>query len=575
MRPSLRFLEHSIARTSGTLRLDSIKSKIVVFALLATLIPSLSTAVVSYVQNRSALTEKLHEELLAVSRQTAREMDIWIKEREYEVTVFSGSFEVSENLERVRRAGGRGASSLEALERLNGYLRSVQERSPDYEELMVLDPQGNVLASGGEEPAEVRLPEGWLDRVLRDEAFLGHPYWDAALDEAVVMTAVPIYGTGAQRELLGVLSGKVNFDAVEAVLERFAPGESGRAYVVTAGGAIITGSQLSSQEAMDTRVEPGNLIALEESQGGTAAYRDEHGTDVVGTLERVPRVNWAVIAQVPLAEAYGPIKRLRNFTLVLVASLLVVVGAIAYMLGLLIVRPLARLTDGAAEVATGDLSIDLPVVGGGEVSYLTEVFNDMVARLREGREALDAANESLRKKNDELQRLSITDGLTGLYNRRHLMETLDTERRRADRSERTFALLMVDVDHFKKFNDRFGHQAGDEVLLRVAGILRKRTRDVDFPGRYGGEEFCLLLSESTLEGAVEVAERIRSDLGAVSFEGEKVTVSIGAAEYPTDGETVEDVLGSADAALYQAKRRGRDRVVKASRRKARKSKQDV
>jgi diguanylate cyclase (GGDEF)-like protein len=226
-------------------------------------------------------------------------------------------------------------------------------------------------------------------------------------------------------------------------------------------------------------------------------------------------------------------------------------------------------------VAAGDLSVDLPVVGGGEVSYLTEVFNDMVARLREGREALDAANESLRKKNDELQRLSITDGLTGLYNRRHLMETLENERRRADRSERTFGLLMVDVDHFKKFNDRFGHQAGDEVLLRVSGILRKCTRDIDFAGRYGGEEFCLLLAESTLEGAVEVAERIRAELAEISFEGEKITVSIGAAEYPTDGEGVEAVLASADAAMYQAKRRGRNRVSKASRRKKRKSSQDV
>jgi diguanylate cyclase (GGDEF)-like protein len=199
----------------------------------------------------------------------------------------------------------------------------------------------------------------------------------------------------------------------------------------------------------------------------------------------------------------------------------------------------------------------------------------MVARLREGRDALDAANESLRKKNDELQRLSITDGLTGLYNRRHLMETLEAERRRTDRSERTFAVLMVDVDHFKQFNDRFGHQAGDEVLLRVAGILRKCTRDIDFPARYGGEEFCLLLSESTLEGAVEVAERIRAELADVNFEGEKVTVSIGAAEYPTDGESVENVLASADAALYEAKRSGRDRVAKATRSTATKSKQDV
>jgi len=553
--------------------LDSIKSKIVVFALLATLIPVISTAVVSYLQNKRALTEKLNEELSAVSRQTARELDFWMKEQRFDVRVYSASFQVYENLERVLASGPGSVTALDALARLNDYLRAVHERSLHHEELLVLDLEGSVVASTGEEAGELGLPDGWLDGVVREQTFLGQPYWDVVLGKAVVMTGVRV--ENSSNDLIGVLGGKVHFDSVNAVLERFAPGESGEAYVVTAGGSLITSSRASSQAIMESRVDPAMLIALEEAAGATAEYRDRDGTDVLGTLDRVPGMDWAVIAQVPRDEAYAPIVQLRNFALVLVVCLLFVVGAIAYILGALIVRPLSRLTDGAAEVAGGDLSVDLPIVGGGEVSYLTEVFNDMVARLRAGREALDAANESLRKKNEELQRLSITDGLTGLYNRRHLMDTLEAERRRTDRSERTFALLMVDVDHFKKFNDRFGHQAGDEVLLRVAGILRKCTRDVDFPGRYGGEEFCLLLSESTLEGAAEVGERVRVELAAVSFEGEKITVSIGAAEYPTDGETVEAVLSSADTAMYQAKRRGRDRVVKASRRKPRKSKQDV
>ena len=102
-----------------------------------------------------------------------------------------------------------------------------------------------------------------------------------------------------------------------------------------------------------------------------------------------------------------------------------------------------------------------PVISGGEVGYLTQVFNHMVVRLREGREALDAANDTLRKKNEELERVSVTDGLTGLYNRRRLMEVLSDEARRSQRLKHTFAVLMVDVDHFKKYNDSFGHLAGD------------------------------------------------------------------------------------------------------------------
>src|SRR5207253_61157 len=115
--------------------------------------------------------------------------------------------------------------------------------------------------------------------------------------------------------------------------------------------------------------------------------------------------------------------------------------------------------------AGGELAVDLPVVGGGELGYVTEVFNDMVARLRDS--------------HHELERLSITDDLTGLYNRRYVMEALANEVRRSRRLEHLFTLLMLDVDHFKEYNDAYGHLAGDAALARVAAILKESTRDVD------------------------------------------------------------------------------------------------
>ena len=566
VRASFGYWELSIAKTSAALRLGSIKSKIVAFALLATLIPALSTAVVSYVQNRRALTEKLNEELAGASSQTAREVDLWLAERFFDVGVFSASFEVSENMGRLVNARRRTAASLEAVTRINDYLGSVQERFLDYEELLVLDPQGAVVATGGEEPGEVSLPDGWLEAVRRQRRFLGEPYWDSVVGKAAVMMAVPLEPSPGT--FLGVLIAKVNFDAANATLGNYAPGDSGEVYLLTAGGTVITSSRASSREIMRTTVDPQTLIALEEAKRVAIEYSDYEGRAAVGALDRVPRSSWAVVAQLPQSEAYAQMARLRNVTVLLVLGLLIVVSIIAYALGLLIVRPLGRLTRGAARVAGGDLSVDLPVISGGEVGYLTEVFNDMVARLRAGREELDAANQALQEKNEELGRLSVTDGLTGLFNRRHLMETLVAEQRRAQRSKRPFSLLMLDVDHFKKFNDKFGHLAGDEVLLSVSGIIRKCARTVDFPARYGGEEFCVIVSESDIEGAVELAERIRAELEAVNFEGQKITVSIGAAEFPIDGETVDDLVANADAALYRAKRAGRNRVVRATRKRS-------
>ncbi len=197
--------------------------------------------------------------------------------------------------------------------------------------------------------------------------------------------------------------------------------------------------------------------------------------------------------------------------------------------------------------------MDLPV-GKGEVGYLTEVFNGMVDRLREGRQQLEV--------------LLTTDPLTGISNRRHLMETMKAEVRRSRRSKKSFAILMVDVDHFKKFNDMHGHIAGDTALKAVAEVLHAGTREIDQVARYGGEEFLVVLPDTDVAGAVAAAERIREKLAkrsvAVGKRSVKLTVSTGVAEFPADGESSEALIVSADVALYQAKRRGRDRVVRAS-----------
>src|SRR5213082_2977075 len=289
---------------------------------------------------------------------------------------------------------------------------------------------------------------------------------------------------------------------------------------------------------------------LLEHEGLTIEFTGLQGDRVVASAKRVPHVEWAVLVQVPAAEAFRQVTHLRNVTMLIVATLLVGVGLLAYVLGLLIARPLNRLTGGAARVAGGDLAVDLPVVGGGELGYVTEVFNDMVARLRDS--------------HHELERLSITDDLTGLFNRRYVMEALANEVRRSRRLEHPFTLLMLDVDHFKEYNDAYGHLAGDAALARVAAILKESTRDVDCAARYGGEEFVILLPETEAAGATETAQRIQARLTGDELVGGKLTLSVGVAQFPEDGESPEDLLAGADAALHQAKREGRNRVLRAA-----------
>ena len=561
--------EQSITRVFRGLRLDSIKNKIVVFAMLATLIPSLTTAWISYVQNKSALTDKIAEELEGVATQTAREMDLWAKEHLYDVRVFASSFEVSENLERIRPSGRGSMRRVEALTRLTDYLGSVKERFLDYEELMVIDSEARVVASSAERVGAVVLADDWLSEVRGDRPILGEASWDDSLRQPVMTITVPILA--ASGTFLGALSAKLNFHTVAEILRDFAPGELGEVYLVDPDGRLILSSRSSSKQLMASSLATELTERLFSEEGETIEYVGRDGNDVVGSLRVAQRLDWAVVAEIPAAEAYAQVTRLRNLALLIVSVLLLVVGLIAYALGLIIVRPLDRLTKGAAEVAKGDLSVDLPVTGGGEVGYLTEVFNNMVARLREGRDELAAINTTLAEQNTTLEFLSITDGLTGLANRRRLIDSLEEETRRSKRRKRPFAVLMVDVDHFKKYNDEHGHLAGDKALKGVAAVLRESTREIDVPGRYGGEEFLILLPETNLTGAVEVAERIRGRLAEQEFESGPVTVSIGAAEYPADGDSAESVIASADAALYRAKHKGRDRVARATRKRVKKT----
>jgi len=187
--------------------------------------------------------------------------------------------------------------------------------------------------------------------------------------------------------------------------------------------------------------------------------------------------------------------------------------------------------------------------------------------LEEARDELERTNEGLKAANRTLEALAITDGLTGLYNHRHFQETLDKEIRRCEREGRMLSLLLLDLDHFKQYNDRFGHTEGDAALRRVAGQIMKSIRSTDVAFRYGGEEMAVLLPSCTKDQAVEVAEKIRQAVArgvqrAARF-GRRTTVSIGVATFPEDGRVARALVDLADAALYAAKAHGRDCVVQA------------
>jgi diguanylate cyclase (GGDEF)-like protein len=549
-------------------RLDSIRNRIIAFAVVATLIPSAVTFVLSYAQNREALETKITQDLVSQAEQTARSMSVWLKERLYDLRTFAASDEVANSLDPSRRSATPppGMIATPTRDRLRQYLLSLNDRFADYGQLMVLDASGQIIGSTRDGALTVEVPPDLLSILRTEGEFVGAPHWDSVTRTGKLLVAVPV--NRADGRVLGAFAAELNPAPLAGLMRSFSSGRSGMTYVVSRSGGMIASSRGVTPQVLNTRFSDSTIEEILSRSHTSAPYVNFEDLDVIGSSASVPQTDWMVVSEIPTDAAFAQLREFRNFSILVVLGLLLLVAASAYWLGVIIARPLDRLTKGAAEVAAGDLAVDLPQGGGGEVGYLTSVFNHMVSRLREGRRELDNINDMLQKKNEELERLSITDGLTGLVNHRFLIQRLNEEGIRANRYHHEFSVLMADVDHFKQYNDEFGHPAGDEVLKRVADILRASVRPGDTAARYGGEEFAIVMPETPSAEAFEIAEHVRARVASESFPGRKVTLSIGLAEFPTDADQPNAVIAAADKALYEAKHGGRNRTVLATKRRA-------
>ncbi len=277
---------------------------------------------------------------------------------------------------------------------------------------------------------------------------------------------------------------------------------------------------------------------------------DQRVRHVLSTLDQIYGASYDEIgaqrAQIDKAE--------NRFLLIIVAAVGVgLIGAVAGVLWLArsVLVPLREFEKGLSHFANDNLSYRLDLHNDNELGRLARDFNNMAERLMEHKV--------------RLEELSSRDGLTGLYNRREFEDRLREEVQRARRYGKPLSVMLLDIDHFKNINDRYGHQAGDEALIAVADLIRLSARPMDAVCRYGGEELAVILPETDEAGAGIVAERIRAAIAdslTTTSEGNEIqmTVSIGYAAFPQDGDTGPGLVKAADQALYAAKQGGRNLV---------------
>lgn len=240
---------------------------------------------------------------------------------------------------------------------------------------------------------------------------------------------------------------------------------------------------------------------------------------------------------------------------------------LAFLLSCVFSERITRLSTKAAQAAQGDFSISIPNEGKDEIGQLAQSLQQLLQTIRNKIVDLKETNKELSQLKEIAEELSITDGLTQLYNYRYFISYLDMEIKRSRRYCHPLSLLMLDIDYFKNYNDCNGHPAGNVVLAQLAEILKNSCRETDVITRYGGEEFAIILSETDSHSAMLVAETIREKVGSSIFpltENQprgKITVSIGLATLPKDAEDLEELVTKADQALYWAKKTGKNKAV--------------
>ena len=381
------------------------------------------------------------------------------------------------------------------------------------------------------------------------------------------------------------------FEAIDAVLEVYARRSTGELAfrsiaVLDMNGVVVAHSD---PREYGKRLDSEFVQAAMVSRRSTSIHEQtQDGRILQVSMPVVSGLRWGtIVADTSLS---GLDDRVVANQLTVLASTFLIACSTAVLIWILLSRmvflPLEAFARTSRSIGQGDFStrLDIPDTKD-ELALLGRTLNEMAHRVENHAARLEAtvhertreledANTSLAQVNrelasavDELARLARTDGLTQLNNHRTFQEFASQEVMRSKRSNSPLTLLMIDVDHFKTYNDTHGHPAGDRVLKQVANILKTSLRTTDVVARYGGEEFAVLLIDTPLSLAAKAADKVRTAIRSTTFQGAsesqpsgRITVSIGMAGWPMHGRTAADLIQAADTALYDAKKAGRDQV---------------
>ena len=541
--------------------MKSIKNKIIAFSVIATLIPSLALGLLSFRQNEELISNNVTRDLLAVARNVSRELDLWVNENSHAIRAISVSNLIINSLSEAQEAPSMLRNSENTQEILALFLRSVQGKLKTILELTVVDTEGKIFASSTVNPDIADLPDNWYQgSVLTEGVIVSSPHLSTRYNTAIFNIVVPILSY--DDVLIGSIVATLDLGIFKDSLEDTFYLSSSKIILLDQSARVLLTNDVES--TISTSLDAQLFQQLKLKTGESMIFNGLTHSTVIGLVSVSKELPLIVLIEQDYAEVYEAWARLRNFFLGFVSILIVIVAAVALYIGRSIVIPLVSLISATKHIVDGDLNVRVEVKQSDEVGQLALMFNQMTDKLHQNHLEITAANESMRQQNLLLEELSVTDSLTGLFNRSKLDSILSDQLARYERNKRSFSVMMIDVDHFKTLNDNLGHIVGDEILIAVAKILANSVRSIDFAARYGGDEFVVILTETTAEIAMKTAERIRKQVAEIgsklNIHEIPITLSIGITHCQAEDKTPTTLLTRVDSALYEAKKAGRNRM---------------
>ncbi len=431
--------------------------------------------------------------------------------------------------------------------------------------VLIFDMQGRAVYQAGRQISALQSPRNPLLKIaLQGSSQMGLMRIDGALYQ---VACAPVLGNNYAPPQAGVLMLARQLD---------------RALLTRLWGRLNNTVKLMPPGTIPRSADGSTPFALTQPDGKLTL-----GTPLHGVGNQVVAV---LTVSTPTVQARAMQQAIQRAALYLLLAGLLLTGVSTAAVIVMLRRHLDLFLRAANRLASGMWETRVPYPARDEFGILARAFNHMAEQLQAAFERLDQQRREIEAQKSELERLYnelqqtnqelatanrelvamnamlshavVTDSLTGLRNHRAFHESLLSLVQMAERSGQPLSLIMLDIDHFKQFNDRFGHPAGDELLRQVATVLRQSARAYDVVARYGGEEFAILLPNTDLQEAVAVAERLRQQVAAIQNPHATVTASFGVATHRR-GQAPATLLYEADAALYRAKRSGRNCICTA------------